>query len=254
MPESELAAGKYCLSPKRELLPRGTRNLASPESWRHSVANTECSLHQLAPYIGKLKSSIARELIHAYSSVDDLIADPFSGAGTVPLEALLARRRVFAADVSPYGGLLTAAKTSPPKTLDAALLEAERLLAACSSHPPPDLRSVPSWVRCYFHPRTLKEVLSFALVCQREKSPFNLACLLGILHHQRPGFLSYPRRHRVPYLRAKKVPRSQFPEMYAYRPLRPRLLAKITRAYKRAPESPKGAVQVVTASLESLRL
>src|ERR1019366_8935835 len=178
MPESGVAEGKDRLSPKRERLPRGSRNIASPESWRHSVANTECSLHQLAPYIGKLKSSIARELIHAYSSVDDLIADPFSGAGTVPLEALLARRRIFAADVSPYGELLTAAKTSPPKNLDAALAEAERLLAGCSSHPPPDLRSVPSWVRRYFHPRTLKETLSFAVFCQRENSTFYMACLL----------------------------------------------------------------------------
>jgi len=37
----------------------------------------------------------------------------------------------------------------------------------------------------------------------------------------------------VPYLRDRKYPRRQFPEMYAYRELRPRLLAKIRRSYKR---------------------
>src|ERR1035438_1917042 len=101
MPESGDAEGKDRLSSKRERVPRGLGNGAAPQSRGRSVANRECSLHQLAPYIGKLKSAIARELILAYSRVDDLIADPFSGAGTIPLEALLASRRIFAADVSP---------------------------------------------------------------------------------------------------------------------------------------------------------
>jgi len=252
MPESGLAVTEYRPSSKTERIGFETGGLISPDYWRHSVANSECSLHQLAPYIGKLKSSIARELILAYSKIDDLIADPFSGAGTVPLEALLASRRVFAADVSPYAELLTSAKAFAPKTLDGALAQGERLLAACALHPTPDLRSVPSWVRSYFHPRTLKEALAFALICRRQESSFNLACLLGILHHQRPGFLSYPSSHLVPYLRDKNFPRSQFPEMYAYRPLRPRILAKIRRAYKRIPEGIRGAAQVVTAPIESL--
>jgi hypothetical protein len=37
----------------------------------------------------------------------------------------------------------------------------------------------------------------------------------------------------VPYLREKKYPRARFPDLYAYRPLAPRLLAKIARTYKR---------------------
>jgi hypothetical protein len=60
-----------------------------------------------------------------------------------------------------------------------------------------------------------------------------LACLLGILHHVRPGFLSYPASHLVPYLRVNKYPRETYPDMYRYRPVRPRLLAKIARAYRR---------------------
>jgi len=59
------------------------------------------------------------------------------------------------------------------------------------------------------------------------------ACLLGILHHVRPGFLSYPASHLVPYLRQAKYPPDEFPEMYAYRDLRSRLLAKVKRAYRR---------------------
>ncbi len=60
-----------------------------------------------------------------------------------------------------------------------------------------------------------------------------MACLLGILHHVRPGFLSYPASHLVPYLRIKKYPPEVFPEMYKYRAVSTRLLAKLERAYRR---------------------
>jgi len=104
------------------------------------------------------------------------------------------------------------------------------------------LRSVPAWVRQFFHRRTLAEALNFATICRRPGNEFLMACLLGILHHQRPGFLSYPSSHLVPYLRDRKYPRCTFPDMYAYRELRPRVLAKITRSYKRFVRPRSGAV------------
>jgi hypothetical protein len=55
----------------------------SSNQWSAPVANTECTLHQLAPYIGKLKSSIAADLINAYTAKGELIADPFCGSGTI---------------------------------------------------------------------------------------------------------------------------------------------------------------------------
>jgi len=193
----------------------------------------ESTLHQLSPYIGKIKSSIAGELVERYSNPGDLVVDPFSGAGTIPLEAALHGRRVFGADISPYAGILSKAKLSPPLSLDAALHLAEEALAEASALPDPDLRAVPRWVRKFFHPATLKETLNFAAICRHPGNEFLMACLLGILHHQRPGFLSYPSSHLVPYLRDRKYPKDKFPEMYTYRELRPRLLAKIKRSYRR---------------------
>lgn len=73
-------------------------------------------------------------------------------------------------------------------------------------------------------------------VLKRRRRWFLLASLLGILHHQRPGFLSFPSSHTVPYLRVKKFPRSHFPELYKYRSLRERLEAKVTRAFRRMPD------------------
>ena len=96
-----------------------------------------------------------------------------------------------------------------------------------------DLASVPEWVRDFFHPDTLREVLVAFHVLLEKEDHFLIACLLGILHHVRPGFLSYPASHLVPYLRKNKYPPDEFPDMYAYRDLRSRLLAKVKRAYRR---------------------
>lgn len=210
-----------------------TSPISPPLHWQKSCVNSECSLHQLSPYIGKLKSSIARDLIMAYSTVGDLVVDPFSGSGTVPLEAALLGRHIFAADISPYSKVLTKAKLAPPLSLDDALTSAERALKQMERMPEPDIRIVPQWVRRFFHPRTLKEAIRFASVCRSNGNEFLMACFLGILHHERPGFLSYPSSHLVPYLRRKKYPPNKYPEMYKYRELHPRLMAKIKRAYRR---------------------
>ena len=205
----------------------------APARWKEPCANTECSLHQLSPYIGKIKSSIAGELVERFSEPGDLVVDPFAGAGTIPLEAVIRGRRAYGADISPYACILSKAKLSPPRSLDAALDLAEKAFREATQLPTPDLAQVPLWVRRFFHADTLREALNFAEVCRPAGNEFLMACLLGILHHQRPGFLSYPSSHLVPYLRDKKYPRQRFPELYAYRELKPRLLAKIERGYKR---------------------
>lgn len=205
----------------------------APSHWAASHTHRECSLHQLSPYIGKLKSVIARDLITQYSEPGQLVADMFCGSGTVPLEAARLGRRVFASDTSLYAITLTKGKLKPPKTIGLAKEAIHKLSNKAATLSTPDLRSVPSWVRAFFHPRTLKEALRFAWVLKGERRYFLLASLLGILHHQRPGFLSYPSSHLVPYLRSKKFPKAVYPELYQYRPLVPRLVAKIDRALKR---------------------
>ncbi|MCI0564260.1 MAG: site-specific DNA-methyltransferase [Nitrososphaera sp.] len=231
------------LSSRRSLiLPRG-RALAAhsystervPSAWRDPCSALESSLHQLSPYIGKLKSSIAGLLVEEFTKRGDLIIDPFAGSGTVLLEAIQHQRSAFGIDKSRYAEVLVRGKLEAPICVERALGNAAMRINDIAPQTLPDLRRVPAWVRRYFHPRTLKEALAFSAACKATDDYFNLACLLGILHHQRPGFLSFPTSHLVPYLRDKKFPRQQFPELYEYRDLRPRLLAKVTRAYKRTP-------------------
>jgi len=132
--------------------------------------------------------------------------------------------------------VLSSAKLHAPATCDAALSRFEarwrdsRALVAAQ-----DLRLVPAWVRKFFHPETLRNALAFRDACVTMKDHFLLACLLGILHHQRPGCLSFLSSHLVPYLRDRLFPRSQHPELYLERDVAIRMRRKICRAYRRIP-------------------
>jgi DNA modification methylase len=179
---------------------------------------------------------MAASLIEQFTVKGDTIFDPFAGAGTVALEGWIADRNVIANDLSPYAMLITKAKLHPYSKLESALED----IIACTKIvekeiEKADLRTVPPWVREFFHKETLREIISWISVLKNKNKDFLLACLLGILHHQRPGFLSFPSSHTVPYLRLKKFPKTQFPQLYNYRSLPERLEAKVRRAFKRAP-------------------
>lgn len=195
------------------------------------------TFHQIAPYIGRMKTSMARYLVLNWTSPGDLIVDPFCGCGVIALEAASNGRKVVAGDWNPYAVLLTRAKLFPPASLKVAeqrLHKAWNLSREKYFHQ--DLRTVPLWVRRFFHPKTLRNALSFRDACIERGDNFLLSCLLGILHHQRPGFLSYPSSHLVPYLRDRKFPRKNFPEMYEEREVFGRLKAKIRRTFRRTPD------------------
>ena len=205
--------------------------------WTGSAWQSESTLHQLAPYIGKTKSSMAAALVEEYTTKGSIVYDPFSGCGTFALEAWSAGRPVIANDVSPYARLLTGSKLFPYLSLEVALVDLADMAARVKRRRrTADLRRVPKWVREFFHPDTLREALVWTDVLRANGRLFLLACLLGILHHQRPGFLSYPSSHTVPYLRIKKFPRSKHPKLYAYRSVADRLEAKVRRAFRRMPK------------------
>ena len=201
--------------------------------WHGSFNSRESTIQQLSPYVGKMKSGMAKVLINLFTEPAETVLDPFSGSGVVPFEAVLCGRRAWANDLSPYAYVLTKGKLEAPGSEMIALQRANDLLdelelIATSI----DLEVVPKWIREFFHPETLREVLAAFKLLEQRKDYFITSCLLGILHHVRPGFLSYPASHLVPYLRESKYPRDEFPKMYSYRDLRSRLIAKVKRAYR----------------------
>jgi hypothetical protein len=187
--------------------------------WQGSFNAKESSLHQLAPYVGKLKSGMVRVLLENYSQ---------------PLEAILLGRNTVANDLSPYAYVLTMGKLSAPHSKEEAIEQAKELADQVETQAPYcDTSYIPEWVQQFFHPKTLQEVAVAFQTLHEQQNYFLMACLLGILHHVRPGFLFYPASHLTPYLRLKKYPQEQYPGMYQYRDLRSRLLAKVERAYRR---------------------
>lgn len=237
------------------LLPAGAAK--APLEWKTSASTADSKLHQLAPYIGKLKPIIARQLLLEFTRPNDIVLDCFSGSGTVPLEAASLGRRVLAFDSNPYAVTLTRAKLEAPESLQAAEERLAARLSAASRRKRYCEDEVPEWVRKFFHPETLQDALRFTDECLERDDPFLLACLLSILHHQRPGFLSYPSSHLVPYLRDRKFPRDNHPEMYTQRSLQPRLEAKLRRLYKATREIGRdrviqvGQVDVAALALDS---
>lgn len=203
--------------------------------WQGCFNGRESSLHQLAPYVGKLKSGMVRVLLETFTSPGDLVLDPFCGSGVVALESVLTGRPTIANDLSPYAYVITLGKLSALASKSEALGVTEEVLAQVDELAPHiDLSDVPEWVRQFFHPRTLQETLAAFEILRKGENYFLMACILGILHHVRPGFLSYPASHVTPYLRPKMYPPEENPHLYAYRDLRSRLLAKVERAYRRS--------------------
>ena len=62
--------------------------------WHGSFNSRESTLQQLSPYVGKMKSGMAKVLLSLYSEPGDTVLDPFSGSGlgfTVRSMSVLAR-------------------------------------------------------------------------------------------------------------------------------------------------------------------
>lgn len=194
------------------------------------------SINSLSPYVGKMRIELAKYLIMQYAEKDGVIYDPFAGSGTVLLEGWVLGHDVVGTDLNYYAYVLSMGKLNPYKTLndaENALLRYKRLAEKKSITQ--DVNSVPDWVKSFYDEKTLKEICSWVYYLKKNKEWFLLSCLMGILHHQRPGFLSYPASHGAPYLRCNKYPKEDYPEMYQYKNVYEKLYKKVVRSYKHVP-------------------
>jgi hypothetical protein len=202
------------------------------------------SLHSIAPYVGKIRPQLASALIREYSSKYNIIYDPFAGSGTIPLEAWINGRDTIATDLNKYAYVLTYAKLYPFLNKKEGLNRLSRINGIVKGESI-SIENVPEWVQEFFHKETLKEILIWTHQLNHKKDFFFLACLLGILHHQRPGFLSFPSSHGAPYLRLNKYPKEQYPEMYEYKNVYDKLRMKVQRAYSEIPELDDSVIRLV---------
>jgi DNA modification methylase len=198
-----------------------------------SSARAISAFHGISPYQGKLAPTRARELIELLSVEGDLVVDPFCGCGTVLLEAWSMGRRGFGLDLNPYAVAVAKAKISPFETALAAANRIDELAVdVAKSRARIDLRCVPGWVRDFYHPETLRDALAWSASLRLRKERFLFGCFLNLLHHQRPGFLSFPAAHVTPHLRSSLFPKQEFAHLYEYRDVLSRLHKKVQRTLK----------------------
>jgi DNA modification methylase len=176
-----------------------------------SKRNWGNELHSVCSYQGKLKPSLAYHLIEAFTSPGDTVLDPFSGSGTIPLEAALNGRKAFGLDL---GRLATALSNAKLKRADPNKVEniINRLESYIKKNRPSKKalldsqqvkfnKSIPE----YFHNDTLREILCARDYLCRYLKPENpewapvISCMLHILHGNRPYALSRRSHPITPY-------------------------------------------------------
>ena len=187
-------------------------------------------LHSVSPYQGRMTPSLAHWLIKIFTKKGDLILDPFMGVGTIPLEADFLQRRAIGIDLNIYAYVIAKGKIER-KSCDYYLDYLCDIKDINTSKT--EISNVPNWIQAYFHSETLKEIVTLNRKFSEENEWFLLGCLMGILHGNRPGYLSVwtgciipmtPRPATHPNYRPDK----DKPE---YRAVIPRLAAKIMRMY-----------------------
>jgi site-specific DNA-methyltransferase (adenine-specific) len=195
--------------------------LAIATEWKDQRRLWGHSFHPMASYLASFPAALAHGFIARYSRPGDVVLDPFSGRGTVPLQACAEGRIGVGNDLNPIAHLLTAAKVEPATRAEALTrLTALRLAwasaatgwdslgaaivndrsgsgawapaAGSGDGPAAGAERVPDEVAVSFHPRTLGQVLAVrsALQLDDRVDRFVAAAITGILHGKSASYLS----------------------------------------------------------------
>ncbi|HEX2625321.1 MAG TPA: DNA methyltransferase [Candidatus Limnocylindrales bacterium] len=172
---------------------------AQPRLWGHS-------LHPMCSYLASFPAALTHAFIARYSRPGDVVLDPFSGRGTVPLQAAAEGRIGVGNDLNPFAHLLTAAKVDAPSAAEARTRATAlrlawsggaaqwlELAAAVQADPATGgPEPVPAEVAMAFHPRTFAQLLFLrsALDLDTRVDRFLAAAIAGILHGKSPSYLS----------------------------------------------------------------
>jgi site-specific DNA-methyltransferase (adenine-specific) len=202
-------------------LPAGLPELGIPPEWKGQQRLWGHSFHPMCSYLASFPAALAHAFIARYSRPGDVVLDPFSGRGTVPLQACAEGRVGVGNDLNPFAHLLTASKVDPPSLAEARTrLTALRLAwgataaewqalagrvqgdpvapgslipgAGSGSGPEAGSEPLPVEVALAFHPRTLAQLLAVrtALDLADRTDRFLAAALTGILHGKSKSYLS----------------------------------------------------------------
>ncbi len=164
-----------------------------PKRWYHP-------LHQISSYLGRFPPTLARYFISKFSQENEVVYDPFSGSGTVPLEARLLNRNAIGNDIFIYAYTLTYAKVCSPSReqfndfVTMLRTQTEARIHNINFEQEPLIDDLSP----YYHKETLRQILAVRQVLntqqyrgvEREIALFVKAVICGILHGDSQLFLS----------------------------------------------------------------
>ena len=119
-------------------------------------------VHGLHPYLGKYVPQLVEIFLERYFLPGQLVFDPFVGSGTTLVEANVFGADAVGCDISAFNCLLSRVKTTTyslgglEPSLQAALEDARRAGPA-----PAPIRSTSDWLRTWYAPRALGELLRY---------------------------------------------------------------------------------------------
>jgi hypothetical protein len=183
-------------TPERDSVDGGTTSTGtlwhgvSPR-WGHSM-QTMCSYHGMFP------AKVAHYFIQRYSRPGDIVLDPFSGRGTVPLQARVEGRVAICNDLNPLAYVLSRAKVNPPSwdRIQEFLAGLEKGYQRAGAAEP----DAPADIRMLYHPGTLRQIcyvrdhlLSKPITAWSPDELMIGGALAGIMHgsHRRDGTSQY---------------------------------------------------------------
>lgn len=158
-----------------------------PNRWRRAPRRRGHPLHSLCSYFAMFPPQVPAVFIEWLTSRGDTVFDPFSGRGTVALEAARTGRMAYASDANPLAVALSKAKVRIPSYAVAR----NRIEALERGFRRPSIRAVPSEIRMLYSRRTLEQVVYLRQELGADEASDCLvrAMTLGLLHgnHSRAG-------------------------------------------------------------------
>lgn len=182
--------------PERGSIDGGTTTVGP--LWHSTSPRWGHAMHTMCSYHGMFPAKVAHYFIQRYSRPGDLVLDPFSGRGTVPLQARVEGRRTLSNDLNPLAYVLSRAKSAPPgwtsvlSVLDKLKRGYGRTISRESA--------VSEDIRMLYHPNTLRQLcyirgylLKRPIVHWTAEELMIAGALAGIMHgaHRRDGSSQY---------------------------------------------------------------
>jgi hypothetical protein len=127
-------------------------------------------VHGLHPYLGKFVPQLVEVFLHRYFRPGDRVYDPFAGSGTTLVEANVFGADAVGCDISAFNCLLAGVKTTRYSLgelelgLRGALEETRRSRRST--------RGASEWLRRWYAPQALAELLSYRRAALRLDAPY----------------------------------------------------------------------------------